>query len=45
MKGATIIRQALTKDMAEISVATMPAGVYLLQIYTAEGSSTYRIVK
>jgi hypothetical protein len=45
MKGATIIRHALTKDLEEISITTMPGRVYLLQICTAEGSSTYRIVK
>ena len=42
--GAEISRQNSTGDV-RISTATLPAGVYLLQVQTEEGIASFRLVK
>jgi hypothetical protein len=42
--GAEISRQTVSND-ASISTATLPAGIYLLQVQTEAGSASFRIVK
>ena len=44
MTGAEISRQTVSND-ASISTATLPAGIYLLQVQTEAGSASFRIVK
>ena len=44
MTGAEISRQTVSND-ASISTATLPSGIYLLQVQTEAGSASFRIVK
>ncbi len=43
--GVQVLHQAITGGSAKLSLAGLANGVYLLQIATAEGSATYRIIK
>ena len=44
--GAVISRQAIEFGApANISTATLPAGIYMLRLQTAEGSASFKIVK
>jgi hypothetical protein len=44
--GAVITRQTVEQNgVFSISTAALPAGVYLMQLHTTEGSASYKIVK
>jgi len=44
--GSVISRQTIEQNgPASISVASLPAGVYMIQLQTSEGSASYKIVK
>ncbi len=45
MTGTIISRQVLEKGNAVVSVAALPAGVYMLQVQTLAGNSSFRIMK
>jgi len=44
--GVVISRQVIEQNgAASISTATLPAGIYMLQLHTSAGSASYKIVK
>lgn len=43
--GAEISRQTINADAARIATASLPAGIYLLQVQTEAGSASYRIIR